>query len=53
MPRNYAAEFGSAVREPVETAEHPAQPPSTLFTESGIEEQRDLDIPAIMRRLRF
>jgi cell division protein FtsZ len=53
MPRNYAAEFGSAVREPVETAEHPVQPPSTLFTESGIEEQRDLDIPAIMRRLRF
>jgi cell division protein FtsZ len=53
MPRDYAAEFGSASREPVEADSNPAQPPSTLFTEPGIEEQRDLDIPAIMRRLRF
>jgi cell division protein FtsZ len=51
--RDYAAEFGNAAREPIEADENPAQPASTLFTEPGIEEQRDLDIPAIMRRLRF
>jgi cell division protein FtsZ len=49
MSRDYAAEFGSAAREPVELD----QPPAPLFSEPGVEEQRDLDIPAIMRRLRF
>jgi hypothetical protein len=53
LPRDYAAEFGSATREPVEAGENAAQPSTPLFTEPGIEEQRDLDIPAIMRRLRF
>ncbi len=53
LPRDYAAEFGNAAREPVQAGESPAQPASTLFTEPGIEEARDLDIPAIMRRLRF
>ena len=53
LPRDYAAEFGSAVREPVDAGENSAQPSTPLFTEPGIEEQRDLDIPAIMRRLRF
>ncbi len=53
LPRDYAAEHGTAAREPVEAGENPAQPASALFTEPGIEEARDLDIPAIMRRLRF
>ncbi len=53
LPRDYAAEFGTAAREPAEAGEIPVQPASTLLTEPGIEEARDLDVPAIMRRLRF
>jgi hypothetical protein len=53
QPRDYAAEFGSAAIEPVEPHENPAPPSTPLFSEPGVEEQRDLDIPAIMRRLRF
>jgi cell division protein FtsZ len=53
LSRDYAAEFGSAAHEPVEAHENPTPLATPLFTEPGIEEQRDLDIPAIMRRLRF
>ena len=53
QPRDYAAEFGSAERQPDEAQQNPIQPTSKLFTEPGIEEARDLDIPAIMRRVRF
>ncbi len=55
LPRDYAADFGASVRNP-ETAvseEHRAQEPAQLFPQADEASQRDLDVPAFMRRLQF
>jgi cell division protein FtsZ len=55
LPRDYASEFVGSQRGLDGTEELPAQAPlaDSLFTESNEEEQRDLDVPAFMRRVQF
>jgi len=53
LPRDYSAEFASGVLSPAPLDEYRAQPAATLFTENDEEQQRELDKPAFLRRLRF
>jgi cell division protein FtsZ len=53
LPRDYASDFGNSVKTPAITEEHvPQQPVSPLNAASG-EEERDLDVPTFMRRMKF
>ena len=53
LPRDYASDFGNGVRGPVAPEERAAQPTAAAFTGNGEEAERDLDVPAFMRRLKF
>ena len=48
LPRDYAAEFAGETRGAVAAGENPA-----VFPDPGAEPDRDLDVPAFMRRLQF
>jgi cell division protein FtsZ len=53
LPKEYASGgFGSGAHAAVAVEERVGQPP-TLFPEPDEDEQRDLDVPAFMRRLQF
>jgi len=53
LPRDYATDFGNSVRTPSITEEHvPQQAVSPLAASSG-DEERDLDVPTFMRRMKF
>ena len=52
MPVDYAAEFASSPRGQVQPMEYVAPSTNTLFPESS-EAERELDVPAFMRRARF
>jgi len=53
LPRDYASDFGNSARTPVITEEPlPKHPVSPLAT-SSTEEERDLDVPTFMRRMKF
>ena len=49
LPRDYAADFGNIARNA--GAQEP--PAAAVIAESAQEEERDLDVPAFMRRLQF
>jgi cell division protein FtsZ len=53
LPRDYAPgiENGVHVSDPFET--HRSQPVGASFSENGADGERDLDVPAFMRRLQF
>jgi len=53
LPRNYAPDFGSGAQRPAAPDENCVQAATNQFPETGEEEQRDLDTPAFMRRIRF
>ena len=53
LPRDYASDFGSAVRGEAEVEENIPQPAPALFQGAEEESQRDLDTPTFLRRLRF
>ncbi len=53
LPRDYASDFGRGVRTPSVVEEHAAQSEAAPFSEPGEEAERDLDVPAFMRRLQF
>jgi cell division protein FtsZ len=55
LPRDYAAEFGSGLRSPAMRAPeaHGTQEETSLFPEPDEQAQRDLDVPAFMRRSQF
>jgi cell division protein FtsZ len=48
LPRDYASEFASEPREAASREEAP-----TVFPDPGAEPDRDLDVPAFMRRFKF
>jgi len=52
LPRDFAGDFDSG-RDPVALEEQMAKPAPALFPEAEEEAQRDLDVPAFMRRLQF
>ena len=53
LPRDYAPEFGSGVRSSAGVEGTIVQPSAALLAEAGEEPERDLDVPAFMRRLQF
>ncbi|MGA8042107.1 MAG: cell division protein FtsZ [Terracidiphilus sp.] len=53
LPRDYAADMSDAVQGAPLVDAQPAKPNSSLFAESSQESERDLDVPAFMRRIQF
>jgi len=53
LPRDYASDFGNGARTPVITEEPATQHPVSPLTTSSSEEERDLDVPTFMRRMKF
>jgi cell division protein FtsZ len=51
--RDFAADFAQAVRGAYVEAEQTTAPAASLFPETGIAADRDLDVPTFMRRLKF
>jgi cell division protein FtsZ len=52
-PRDYATDRGNGSRSSDAFEEQRAQPVGALFAEKGADAERDLDVPAFMRRLQF
>ncbi len=53
LPRDYAADFGDSARNAGAQESHAAQPAGAAIADAAEEEERDLDVPAFMRRLQF
>jgi cell division protein FtsZ len=53
LPRDYASDFGRGMRGAAAVEESAIQPSAAEPAQSGEEADRDLDVPAFMRRLRF
>jgi cell division protein FtsZ len=53
LPRDYASDFGNSARTPVITEEHVAEPAVSPLTAASGDEERDLDVPTFMRRMKF
>jgi len=53
LPRDYSQDFTADTRGVAPNEEHVARPAGALFTEPAEEAERDLDVPAFMRRLHF
>ena len=55
LPRDYASDFTSSMRSPATPAaeEYRAPAAATLFNDADEQTQRDLDVPAFMRRSQF
>jgi cell division protein FtsZ len=53
LPRDYASETGNGVHAPGAVEEQRPQPAAALFAEAAANAERDLDVPAFMRRVQF
>jgi cell division protein FtsZ len=53
LPREYAPDLGNGFRPSDTFEQHRTQPVAALFTEKDADADRDLDVPAFMRRLQF
>jgi len=53
LPRDFASDFGNGVRSPEAEEEPASRPAAPSAPVPGEEAERDLDVPAFMRRLRF
>lgn len=53
LPRDYASDFGNSMRAPAITEDHLPQPAVSPLSASENEEERDLDVPTFMRRMKF
>src|ERR1700722_1279765 len=51
--RDYASDFGNSVRPPSITEDAVSQPPVSPLSAVSGEEERDLDVPTFMRRMKF
>lgn len=52
LPRDYASDFGNGVRGPA-APDEPTKSGTSTYSAPGEEAERDLDVPAFMRRLKF
>ena len=52
LPRDYEPDFSNSLRAPA-VDEHSSQAATALFSPPDEEGQRDLDVPAFMRRLKI
>ena len=53
LPRDYAADFGNSVRTPAITEEPMPSPAVSPLAATSTDEERDLDVPTFMRRMKF
>jgi len=53
LPRDYASDFGNSVRTPAITEERAPQQTVSPLIKSSDQEERDLDVPTFMRRMKF
>jgi cell division protein FtsZ len=53
LPRDYASDFGNRARTPAIIEEQVAPPAVSPLTPASTEEERDLDVPTFMRRMKF
>jgi cell division protein FtsZ len=53
LPRDYASDFGNGMRAPSITEDHVHQPAVSPLSADATEEERDLDVPTFMRRMKF
>ena len=53
LPRDYASDFGNSMRAPSITEDHLPQPAVSPLSANENEEERDLDVPTFMRRMKF
>jgi hypothetical protein len=53
LPRDYASEAGNGVHASEVVEERRGQPVGALFAEAAANAERDLDVPAFMRRVQF
>jgi cell division protein FtsZ len=53
LPRDYASDFGNSVRTPAITEEPMGQPGVSPLSATANDEERDLDVPTFMRRMKF
>jgi cell division protein FtsZ len=53
LPRDYASDFGNSARTPSITEEPVVQPAVSPLTAASGDEERDLDVPTFMRRMKF
>ncbi|WP_348262034.1 cell division protein FtsZ [Telmatobacter sp. DSM 110680] len=53
LPRDYASDFGNSMRAPSITEDHLPQPAISPLSAGETEEERDLDVPTFMRRMKF
>jgi hypothetical protein len=53
LPRDYASDMGNGLHASEPFDEHHTQPVAALFADSASDQERDLDVPAFMRRLQF
>jgi cell division protein FtsZ len=53
LPRDFASEFSGGIRTSAAQSDYRLQPEPALSPEANEDEQRDLDKPAFLRRLKF
>ncbi len=53
LPRDYASDFGNSVRTPSITEDHVPPPAVSPLSTPQNDEERDLDVPTFMRRMKF
>jgi hypothetical protein len=53
LPRDYASETGNGAHASEAVEERRPQPVGALFAEAAANTERDLDVPAFMRRVQF
>ncbi|MGH9604395.1 MAG: cell division protein FtsZ [Terracidiphilus sp.] len=53
FPHDFASEFPGELRGPVGVEGRRSEPSQSLFPDPGAEPERDLDVPAFLRRLQF
>ena len=53
LPRDYASDFGNSARTPAITEERVAPPAVSPLSAASSDEERDLDVPTFMRRMKF
>ena len=53
LPRDYASDFGNSIRTPSITEDHAPQQNVSALATSSDHEERDLDVPTFMRRMKF
>jgi cell division protein FtsZ len=53
LPRDFASDFGNGVRGSAMAEDHSVMPAAPRFSDPGTEQERDLDVPAFMRRMQY